>query len=778
MSRISNRWGALLGIAIGGVSVWANCALAQITPDGTLPNNSNVTREGNNFNITGGTQAASNLFHSFKEFSVPTGSTAFFNNAADIQNIISRVTGGSVSNIHGLIKANGTANVFLINPNGIIFGPNAKLDIGGSFIASTASSINFEGGIQFSAKPSQNPPLLTITAPLGLNMGTNPGKITVQGPRHEINYDDFLNRNGRDNIDTTRFTGLEVKPGKTLALVGGNVSLEGGVLTSPGGRIEIGSFDSNQVVNLTVQEGWKLGYEATPSFGDIQFSDKALVNTTGDGSGSIAIAGGNINFTKQSILLADTLGDKKGQDISIVGKQIVFEQSAIGSNTFGSGDTGDIKLNATNIKFQNRSSASIQTANRGKAGNIYITANSMSMDSPEKSDEDKRTAIASITQKDSTGIAGDINIEIADRMEINRTGIATNALGTGNAGTINISANSFSSEISGIESSVSNTGKPGEIKLNVAGLLKLEGTGVKTNTSGTANAGTIKMNANSLLIENSQVNSLTGENSTGNAGEIYVTAESLKIINPDNNANPVGIFATSRTGKAGNINLQIGNLLLLRGKTSISTTAGTDKLGGNGGNIRINAPNGFIVAVPNENSDITANAYTGKGGSVKVNASGIYGTQFREKENPQTSDITVSSEFGVNGTVELNTPDIDPNTGLVNLPSVPVDTEVAQGCNSPNYAQSSFIITGRGGLPPNPKDILTPDAVLVDWVTLNPNIDNRKSPSVFTATKPTPEPIVEATGWVINAKGEVVLTADAPTTTPRSSWQTSAKCRT
>ncbi|BAZ22303.1 hypothetical protein NIES4073_31850 [Kalymmatonema gypsitolerans NIES-4073] len=188
-------------------------------------------------------------------------------------------------------------------------------------------------------------------------------------------------------------------------------------------------------------------------------------------------------------------------------------------------------------------------------------------------------------------------------------------------------------------------------------------------------------------------------------------------------------------------------------------------------------PSGFIVAVPRENSDITANAFTGTGGRVNINAFGIYGIQFREEENPQTSDITASSQFGSNGTVELNTPEIDPNSALINLPTVPVDTELAQGCNSPNYAQSSFIITGRGGLPPNPKDILTPDAVEVDWVTLNPNIDNRKSPSVSTPTNPTPEPIVEATGWVFNAKGEVVFTADAPTTTPHQSWQNPASCR-
>lgn len=148
--------------------LFSNPTAAQIVPDTTLTNNSRVTNQGSINIINEGTRAGTNLFHSFQDFSVSSGNTALFNNSGDITNIISRVTGKSVSNINGLIRANGTANLFLLNPNGIIFGSNAQLNIGGSFVATTANSIKFADGKQFLAQPNQQEPLLTISAPTGL----------------------------------------------------------------------------------------------------------------------------------------------------------------------------------------------------------------------------------------------------------------------------------------------------------------------------------------------------------------------------------------------------------------------------------------------------------------------------------------------------------------------------------------------------------------------------------------------------------------------------------
>ncbi|MGL5075726.1 MAG: filamentous hemagglutinin N-terminal domain-containing protein, partial [Waterburya sp.] len=166
------------GLYTLALSLIATTARAQITLDGSLP--TEVKQQGNVAEITGGEQAGNNLFHSFQDFSVPTGNEAFFNNGLDINNILSRVTGGNISSIDGLIRANGTANLFLINPAGIIFGENARLDVGGSFLGSTATGLLFDDGSEFSANDLAKP-VLTINAPIGLNLRDTTGNISNAG---------------------------------------------------------------------------------------------------------------------------------------------------------------------------------------------------------------------------------------------------------------------------------------------------------------------------------------------------------------------------------------------------------------------------------------------------------------------------------------------------------------------------------------------------------------------------------------------------------------------
>ena len=680
----------------GAYALFANCAIAQITTDGTLPNNSTVKLEGNTRIIEGGTQAGSNLFHSFEQFSVPTGTHAYFNNASDIQNIISRVTGSSVSNIDGLISANYAANLFLINPSGIIFGPNASLNIGGSFLASTASAVKFADSFEFSATSLQTTPLLTVSVPIGLQYGSNPASILNQSKANDSNGESV---------------GLKVQPGKTLALVGGDLSLDGGNLygsnlKAQGGRVEIAGIAGPGVVGLNVDgNNLRLSFPNSVPLADVLLNNGARLDLS---SNDVQLLARRIVLSDGSTIVADTLDIKPGgtltlnasDSVQLIGRSIGGSPSRLLTATINSQNAGDLRINTGKLIVQDGAQISTSVYGAGRGGNLIVNAT------------------------ESVELSG-INAN-----NLFPSGLFSDSLGNGDAGNLSIQTEKLSVR-NGAEINVSSGG-------------------------------------------------------AGRAGNLQVATRSIRLDNQGK------LLANSVAGNGGNISLVVQDLLLLQRNSVISTVSGTEQAGGNGGNFTLNMPDGFIVATPNENSDIITNAFNGRGGEIRIRAFGVFGMVVRSQEelvkvlgtndpsllDPRklpTNDITsfsqTSSSFA--GTTELEFTRVQLPTNLVDAPQ-----QIDTSCNPGSKQKaSSFIITGRGGLPRNPYDLLSPNAVLVDWVTLDPNIDNRKIPSVTTKpTTTTSKPIVEATGWVINAKGEVKLTANA-STTPHSSWQNPVSCR-
>ncbi|MEH2313215.1 MAG: filamentous hemagglutinin N-terminal domain-containing protein [Nostoc sp.] len=762
---MTNLWGwsQALGVSIGGAIAFSvNSAIAQITPDATLPTISSVNKQGNITIIDGGTQVGSNLFHSFNQFSVLDKTTAEFNNAADVQNIISRVTGNNVSNIYGIIKAQDKANLFLINPNGIIFGPNASLEIGGSFLGSTASSLNFADGTKFSATNSQTTPLLTVSVPIGLQFGAVANPISNQSQVNQVNLD-----------GTIKAVGLQVKPGKTLALVGGDITLEGGNLTAASGRIELGSVAGNSLVSLNpTNQGWTLRYENVQNFQNIQLTKRtsngsdipSIVDTSGEGGGNIKLHGSTVELKGSNVsLISQTRGDQKGEDLTITARKLIVRDGA---------------------------QVLTSTKSTGSGGNLIVNASESVEVIRNKTSQGSLSGLFSTTFGE--GNAGNITITTARLHVQNGAEISVGSTGMSN--------------FPDLSQFLSAKGKGGDLTVNASESVELIGTSARGNASsllartfGSGEAGKITIITGQLIVRDGATITVSSEllkdvtykggaPNLGSAGELNVTAGSILLDNEGK------LTSNSESGGGGNITLHVRDLLGLgmRRNSQITTNAGGN---GNGGNITIYVPNGFIFAVPSENSDISANAVGGNGGNVKIDALAVIGTQYREKPT-NYSDITASSEFGLNGKVQINSPDADPSRGLVELPVNLVDAskQIVADCNSgTKIARSSFIRTGRGGLIADPtQPLIADDAVLADWITLSPESQNRaggipkravvqaqrntekKSPKVNSVNESTQ--IVEAQGWVIDANGNVVLVAQVPTATPHNSWLNTASC--
>ena len=585
-------------------------AQAQVTSDNTT--GTQVTNNGNVAEITGGETRGGNLFHSFQDFSVPTNNEAFFNNSNDIGNIFSRVTGGNISNIDGLIRANGSANLFLVNPAGIMFGQNARLSVGGSFYGSTADSILFEGG-EFSAADTDTPPLLTINAPIGFNFRDNPGDISSDG------------------------ASLRVNPEQTFALLGGNLNFDGGGIGGIGGNVELGGLTASGTVDIN--EDGSFSFPESIARGDISLANSARIFVAGEEGGTVNINAQNLSLSSGSNILTGIRVDsgspqaQAGDVVIDLTGDLTMDNSQITNNNFGTGNAGNVMVNARNVSFTNGGEIISNNNGAGNIGDIVITA------------------------------TGDISF---DGASFGLSGISNffDEAATGDIGQINLTAQNLSLTDGGsITSIVAFNNNSGDIVLNIADTIGIDGVGSVTQIDGTVaelpssvnsnvrsgdgNSGNIEINAQNLLLNNRGSISATNFG-RGNSGDININVGSLAIterggidggilgagnggnidINAEDRVSVIGNaeslsfiavdIAENATGQAGNIEINTPELILQ--DAFISSDVFGD---GEGGNININAQERVSVVSNGEfSSFISANIIgDGEGGTINISAS-------------------------------------------------------------------------------------------------------------------------------------------------------------
>jgi filamentous hemagglutinin family protein len=919
MAKYTKRWawqfGLVSTLAMGGVAAFSgNCAFAQITPDGTLGTERSIVKPNVKINgspadrIDGGAARGANLLHSFREFNVGDGQRVYFANPVGIENILSRVTGTDPSDILGTLGVDGGANLFLLNPNGIIFGPNATLDVGGSFVASTANAIQFGERGFFSASTPEAPSLLTV----------NPSAF-------------LFNQITAKSITNQSVAGLQVPESQSLLLLGGDVSLDGGVLLAPGGRVELGGLAEVGTVGVNEDgNSLRLSFPNDIVRADVSLTNRADVNARAGGGGSIAInaqnlniagasrvrtgiasglgsldskagdieinATGAINLTNGSFvsnavfdgavgkggdlnimagslsltngarLIADTFGQGDGGNVNINARDIVFlygqgvdglssqaraitfslsrggdvtietgklvvqdgaqvgavttgpgqggnltvtasdsvELKGFGANsvvsglfaqTQGAGDAGNLRVETGKLIAQDGAQVGAGTRGVGKAGNLTVIAKEAVELTGSSADNQFRSGLFGssvpgagdagdltvetgrlivqdgarvITSSFGVAKAGNLTVSAKEAVEIKGTGISadgssrtpsglfTRSFGTGNAGNLRISTGRLIVQDGARASASTNNGKGGSLTvtakaIEVTGIAANGefGSGLFAQTVGTGDAGDLTIETGQLTVREQAEVTVSSEGS-GKAGDLTVAAGSIRLDNQ-------GAFRADTTAGGGNIILRSQDLILRRGSNITTNATGSEITGGN---ITLNTD----VLAALENSDISANSDDFFGGQVIVNAQGVFGTEFRPNPTPESDITATGGSPELSGTVQINTPDVDPSQGLANLPSEPVNTEIAQDCQADGgKASSSFINTGSGGLPTNPYEPLSSDEILAD---VQPPTQWKSNPAgsarASTSPKTTPDRIVEAQGWSINKTGEVVLAAKVP----------------
>ncbi|MGE0086682.1 MAG: CHAT domain-containing protein [Desulfococcaceae bacterium] len=713
---------------------------AEVSLDGSIGPAGQISLKGPDYNIRSeyGHQAGSSLFHSFLRFGINAGESATFFGPNSVQNIISRVTGGEISRIDGLLRsAIPGANLYFLNPAGVMFGSGAQLDIDGSFHVSTADYLRMGENGRFYSLPMQDE-ILSVAPPEAFGF---------LEPRVSDGLSDAL-AEPSISFENSRMD----FSGKTFSVIGGDIHItDNSGLTVNGGQLNLVSTASAGEIIIGSQGPELSGFSRMGNI-DISGSAEGKPSEIDVRYGSIYIRSGSF-VADNSGIFADI--PYSAEDVSpavfdIQAQTVELKNNTIlSTDTFGRADGADMNIIASesvNISAGKLRVGSIGSKASGDAGSLHIQAPVIQMGNGSE--------IQSESKGKSAGNAGNVSLEASENLSVSDSTIDTYTTGLGNAGNVSINSSAVTLDAgTQIRAYTEGSGNAGEVSVSADSSLDLQGDAtIRTETGSSGNAGQIILNAPIIRLQDrAAVSSAAGAaENAGNAGKIFMQTGSLLLSGESS------VTTESRgKGRAGDIEIQTGTLEMNGASLSSASTAeseggdagtitisaedsiflsnsaflSTDAVSagggsisadarnsifvseseistsvreglGNGGDIRIgNAQAGEPVFVTLNHSHVKANADEGDGGAIFV----ITDNYLKSAD----STVEASSRRGNDGTVQIESPDTDISTGLSGLPEDYPDA--SQWVQTPCAQRSAenisrFVMTRRDGLPLSPDD--------------------------------------------------------------------------
>ena len=695
----------VIGILIIPTNVRAETA--PITPSGlhTQVNLSATPPAGHvQYDITGGTRpggtSGTNLFHSFGDFSVPTNNIANFLNAGSVDlnghilapnlptsNILGRVTGEDPSAIFGMIQTNGpngfgNANLFLINPHGFLFGPNATLNVGGMVAFTTADYLRLEGiggnGIFYADTAYASVLTNAPVAAFGF-LGSNPAAIAVQGSTLGVAPSQSISLvGGNSGFEYTDPDTDNTAP----ASVPGGVTMTGGTLLALGGQINLVSVASPgevSAVDFMPTSGMTMG--------DINLSRDALLDVSADAAGTVRIRGGQFVIDNATISAntAETNGAPFAIDVKVSGAMVITNNSAPAfvARSTGAGDAGSIHLKSgslTATSFPNGglpfSLIESYTVGSGQAGSIHLETGELNV-----ATDTSFPVVFIDSGTRGLGNGGDVTIE-AGEATFSSTQINTGDIilgGSGSAGSISIRSDSLSLKTTTLSADSQNA-RGGDVTLDARSIALTDSAFIDVLSLDGGSA--IHIAADHLVVDG--VSSILNQTALEPGGGIFITAKTIEVTN-----NSAVVSQTFGDGDAGNIHvIATDHITLADNPVSefkpsgfYTNSFGDPDLGthGNAGDIEITTPHLILSGGARINSTTQS---SGRGGNVTVTAHDVTLSGQRTVEvfselfglgGTKTTGIytrTVGSEFcagscGEAGHVTINTGSLAVNGGAV-----------------------------------------------------------------------------------------------------------------